>query len=113
MLTVLKAGGQTIELPVNDVKRVMARMERLKVDSIELQLRKADIVDLTNVNNSQLTTIGNLRMQVTTFEAKEVNYKGQISILEKSLRKQKAKTKLTAIGGIILTGLVTSLFIFK
>lgn len=91
----------------------MARMERLKVDSIELQLRKADIVDLTNVNNSQLTTIGNLRMQVTTFEAKEVNYKGQISILEKSLRKQKAKTKLTAIGGFILTGLVTSLFIFK
>src|SRR5213595_273033 len=90
-LTVLKAGGQTIDLPVNDVKRVMERMERLKVDSIELQLRKAELVDLNNINNSQLTTIGNLRTQITTYEAKELNYRNQISLLEKSLRKQKTK----------------------
>lgn len=113
MLTVFDCGGQTIELPLSDVKRVMARVERLKVDSIELQLRKADIIDLTSVNNSQLTTISNLRGQVLTYEAKELNYKGQISILEKEVKKWRRKNKWTAFGGIALTAIVTGLFLFK
>jgi hypothetical protein len=115
-LTVFDCGGQvtdSVKLPISDVKRVMTRLERLTVDSIELQIRRADIVDLLAVNNSQLSTISNLRMQVTTFEAKEANYKGQISILEKDVKKWKRKTKFAAISGIALTGIVTGLFVFK
>lgn len=96
-----------------DALKKLIQIERLKQDSVELQAKKQDVVDLTNVSNSQLTTISNLRGQVLTYEAKEVNYKGQISILEKEVKKWKRKNKLTAISGLVLTGIITGLFIFK
>lgn len=88
-------------------------MERLKVDSIELQIRKAEIGDLTNINNSHLITIANLRTQITTYDAKELNYKNQITLLEKEVKKWKRKNKWTAVGGLVLSGVIAGLFIFK
>jgi flagellar biosynthesis chaperone FliJ len=91
----------------------MARMESLKVDSIELTIRKAEIIDLKNINTSQVTTIANLRTEVLTCEARVSNYQSQVQVLEKDLKKQKRKTKIAAISGLVLTGLTAFLLITK
>jgi hypothetical protein len=49
------------------------------------------MIELAGIANSQETTISNLRMQITTYDLKEQNYKNQISILNKEVKKAKAK----------------------
>lgn len=113
LLIVLQAGSQTINLPVNDVKRVMVRMERLKVDSIELQLRKADIVDLKTLTVSQTTTINNLRASVQAEQLLSSNLLSQISVLHKEVRRQKRNKVFAIIGGVLTTSAMSYLLISK
>jgi hypothetical protein len=40
-------------------------------------------------------------------------YQSQVDILNKEVKKWKRKTRWTAVGGVLLTGLVTTLFIIK
>jgi uncharacterized protein YigE (DUF2233 family) len=91
----------------------MIRLERLKVDSIELQLRKADIVDLKNVSTSQTATINNLRVLVSAEQLKSGNLYAQISVLHKEVRRQKRNKVFAIIGGILTTSATTYLFISK
>jgi hypothetical protein len=102
MLIASEGISQTIELPVQDVKRVMVRLERLKVDSVELQLRKADISDLQALSLSQANTIANLRASVQAQQLQASNLSAQITFLRKEVRRQK-KNKIFAIIGGILT----------
>lgn len=91
-------------MPVKDAKRVLTRLENLKVDSIELQLRKADIIDLKNIVASQNSTISNLRAQVSAEEMKSSNLSMQINIITKEMRRQKKNKVFAIIGGLLTTG---------
>jgi hypothetical protein len=71
------------------------------------------MIELAGIANSQETTISNLRMQITTYDLKEQNYKNQIGILNKEVKKLKRKNKWTAFGGLALTAIVGGLFLFK
>lgn len=115
LLTLIASAGisQTISLPVNDVKRVMTRLENLKVDSIELQLRKADVADLKNIVSAQQGTIVNLRASVSAEQLKSANLYSQIAILHKEVRRQKRNKVFAIIGGILTTSAMSYLFIIK
>jgi hypothetical protein len=113
LLIVSHAGSQTINLPQSDVKRVMIRMERLKVDSIELQLRKADIVDLKALTTSQTNTIANLRASVQAEQLRSSNLLNQISVLHKEVRRQKRNKVFAIIGGVLTTSAMSYLLILK
>jgi hypothetical protein len=112
-LIVSEAGSQTISLPAQDVKRVMVRLERLKVDSIELQLRKGDISDLKSLTLSQTNTIANLRASVQAEQLLSSNLNAQIHVLHKEVRRQKRNKVFAIIGGILTTSAMSYLFISK
>jgi septal ring factor EnvC (AmiA/AmiB activator) len=103
----------TVCIPRADAIRKLIQIERLKQDSVELQAKKQDMIELAGIANSQETTISNLRMQITTYDLKEQNYKNQIGILNKQVKKLQRKNKWTAFGGLALSGIITALFIFK
>lgn len=113
MLIASEGISQTIELPVNDVKRVMTRLERLKVDSIELQLRKSDISDLKNLTSSQVSTIANLRALVQAEQLKNANLYTQVNVLHKEVKRQKRNKVFTIIGGVLSTSAITYFYIKK
>lgn len=106
LLIASKGISQTIELPVSDVKRVMARLESLKVDSIELQLRKADVIDLKNLVTSQTITVNNLRAQVSAEQIKTTALYNQIAALHKEVRRQKRNKVFAIIGGVLTTSAI-------
>lgn len=93
-------------MPVRDAKRVLVRLESLKVDSIELQLRKADIVDLKGVVSSQTGTIANLRSLVGAEQLKSSNLYSQITVLHKEVRRQKKNKVFAIIGGILTSSAI-------
>jgi hypothetical protein len=103
----------TVCMPMADAKRVLTRLERLKVDSSELQVRRADIVDLQEIMRSQSVTINNLHVQIGTFQQKEQNYLAQILVLHKEVRRQKRGKVFAIIGGLLTSGGLTYLFITK
>jgi septal ring factor EnvC (AmiA/AmiB activator) len=103
----------TVCIPRVDAIRKLIQIERLKQDSVELQAKKQDMIELAGIANSQETTISNLRMQITTYDLKEQNYKNQIGILNKQVKKLQRKNKWTAFGGLALTAIVGGLFLFK
>jgi septal ring factor EnvC (AmiA/AmiB activator) len=103
----------TVCIPRADAIRKLIQIERLKQDSVELQAKKQDMIELAGIANSQETTISNLRMQITTYDLKEQNYKNQIGILNKQVKKLQRKNKWTAFGGLALTAIVGGLFLFK
>jgi hypothetical protein len=106
MLIASEGISQTIDLPVQDVKRVMIRLERLKVDSIELQLRKADISDLQALSLSQANTIANLRASVQAQQLQASNLSAQITLLHKEVRRQKKNKVFAIIGGILTSSAI-------
>jgi hypothetical protein len=105
--------SDTVCIPRADAIRKLIQIERLKQDSVELQAKKQDMIELAGIANSQETTISNLRMQITTYDLKEQNYKNQIGILNKEVKKWKRKTRWAGIGGLALSGIVAGLFLFK
>jgi hypothetical protein len=72
-----------------------------KVDALEIK-------DSTNkeINSTYQAMMGTMKEQRTVLE-------GQITYLNRELKRQKTKTTLTAIGGIALSAIITGLFIFK
>jgi hypothetical protein len=116
MLTAFAGHSQatdTVCMPVKDAKRVLARLESLKVDSIELQFRRADIADLQTIISSQTGTVGNLRAQVSAEQLKSANLSMQITVLHKEVRRQKRNKVFAIIGGILTTSAMAFLFISK
>jgi hypothetical protein len=100
-------------MPRADALRKLAQIERLKVDSVELQLRRADIIDLKNLVTSQTGTIGNLRAEVQAGQMQATNLYAQISLLHKEVRRQKKNKVFAIIGGILTTSAMSYLFISK
>lgn len=110
----------TLCFPVTVIQKILIDAKQKKyADSLVLVLRSdisilnskiqaLEIKDSTNkeINSTYQAMVGTMKEQRTILE-------GQITRLNSELSKQKRKTKLTAIGGLLLTGIVTSLFIFK
>jgi hypothetical protein len=100
-------------MPRADALRKLAQIERLRVDSLELQLRRADIIDLKAVVSSQTGTIGNLRAEVQAGQMLSSNLYAQISVLHKEVRRQKRNKVFAIIGGILTSSAMAYLFISK
>lgn len=110
----------TLCFPVSVIQKILIDAKQKKyVDSLNLLLRgdvsilnqkiaSLEIKDSTNneINSTYQAMIGSMKEQRLVFE-------GQITHLNKEVKKWKRKTKWTAVGGLVLTGIVTSLFIFK
>jgi hypothetical protein len=81
---------------------------RSDINILSRKVEALEIKDSTNtqINSTYQAMIGTMKDQRTVLE-------GQIITLNKQIRKQRTATKLTAISGLLLTGLVTGLFIFK
>lgn len=81
---------------------------RSDINILSGKIQALEIKDSTNnqINSTYQAMIGTMKDQRGILE-------GQVTSLSKQLRKQKNKTRLTAIGGLLLTGIVTGLFIFK
>jgi hypothetical protein len=81
---------------------------RSDISFLNQKIQALETKDSTNkeINSTYQNMIGTMNQQRTILE-------GQITYLNKEVTKWKRKTKFAAISGIVLTGIVTSLFIFK
>lgn len=106
MMIPFAAFSQTTDavwIPRKDALGTLARVERLKADSVELYHTKLEVVDLKNMVSSQRISIENLNTHVLTLGAQITNYARQVSVLERGLRKQRNKTRLVTFGGVALS----------
>lgn len=105
--------SDTICLPIAQAKKMLVRVEQGKADSAELSLRKMEIIDLRAVVGSQQTTVKDLQSFIQTKDLQIGNYKMQADILSRALKKQKRKTIMVIIGGILITSSLSYLLITK
>lgn len=110
----------TVCMPRADAIRKLTQIVRLQSDSMELKIRKAEIVDLKELNTSQAITIHGLtdqveiqRLQIQNFGMQTSIYADQVKALNKSLKVQKRKTALAMIAGILTSGGLAYLLITK
>lgn len=68
---------------------------------------------ITNLNEKDSATVEGFNLQIQTMNQEKIIYEDQIKTLEKMLKKEQRKRKLTAFGGVALTGIVTYLYIIK
>jgi hypothetical protein len=110
----------TLCIPTYQVKKLLiAAKQKDAADSlvsiyrsdISILSQKVSALEAKDSVNREISST-HLSMIATLNEEKGI-LQNQVSVLTRDLRKQKVKTKLTAIGGLVLTGIVTSLFIFK
>jgi hypothetical protein len=121
--TALEGSSQTIDticFPFKDAQEVLIAAKQKKkldtlVQSLSADIRSYEITTRTllakdSANKEIVATyqamVGTMREQRTVFE-------GQINVLNREVRKWKNRSRWTAIGGILLTGIVTTLFIIK
>lgn len=108
-----QSSSDTICFKVSEIQNVLIAAKQKKYADSLAFIYRSDISILSQkvaaleVKDSANREIANTyKNMVGTMEAKT-------TILENQLKKQKRKTRWTAIGGLVLTGIVTSLFIFK
>lgn len=109
----LLISNDTVCIPRVDAIRVLTRLEYLKADSMEHEVTKGEVIDLRNIVNSQRTSITNLTNHVQTLDLRISTYQMQVNDLTGAIKKQKRKTMLATISGIILSGGLAYLFITK
>ena len=96
-----------------DAKRVLSRLERLKVDSVAGEQARGTISDLRSLQASQEITIGNLRSQVSTEQLRAYALSSEITGLKREVKRQKRNKVFAIIGGLLASGGLTYLFITK
>jgi uncharacterized protein YlxW (UPF0749 family) len=92
---------------------VLTRLENLKADSMEHEVTKEEVIDLKNIVSSQRTSISNLTNHVSTLDLRISTYQMQVNDLTRAIKKQKRKTMLATISGIIVSGGLAYLLIIK
>lgn len=81
---------------------------RSDINILSGKIQALEIKDSTNkeINSTYQAMIGTMKDQRVILE-------NQITYLNKEVKKWKRKNTWTAVGGLVLTGIVTGLFIFK
>jgi CII-binding regulator of phage lambda lysogenization HflD len=81
---------------------------RSDISFLNQKIQALETKDSTNkeINSTYQNMIGTMNQQRTILE-------GQITYLNKEVKKWKRKTRLAGIAGITLTAIVTGLFLFK
>lgn len=117
----------TICLPIEQAKKVLADAKQKLVLLERIQLLQADIATLNERISVKQAEINNLEGQavadqeiINQLKSEKVLYEEQKKILleqaksfEKLLRKEKRKRRWTAFGGLLSTGIMTYLLITK
>lgn len=103
----------TICLPILQAKKMLVRVEQGKADSAELALRKLEIIDLRAVVGSQERTVKDLQAFIQTKDLQIGNYQTQVGVLNTALKKQKRKTVMVMIAGVLITSSLTYLLFTK
>ena len=115
-----QSSNDTLCFKISEVKNLLIAAKQKKyADSLVIVYRSdinilsgkvqaLEIKDSTNreINSTYQALIGTMKEQRTVLE-------GQITYLNKEVKKQKRKTTLTAISGILLTSLTAFLFLTK
>lgn len=110
----------TLCFPISTVQKLLIDAKQKKYADSLVNVYRSDISilnqtvaaletkDSTNkeINSTYQNMIGTMNQQRTILE-------GQITYLNKEVTRWKRKTKFAAISGIVLTGIVTGLFVFK
>lgn len=125
LLIVINSGlrSQTIDtlcFPISTIQNVLiAAKQKKSLDTLVIALN-ADIrsyqsvvktlQDKDSVNRQIINTYG--QMVGTMTEQRKI-FEGQITYLNKEVKKWKRKTTLTAIGGVLLTGITTFLLLTR
>jgi uncharacterized protein YlxW (UPF0749 family) len=107
------AQTDTVCIPRADAIRVLTRLEYLKADSMEHEVTKSEVIDLKNIVTSQRSSITNLTNHVGTLDLRISTYQMQVNDLTRAIKKQKRKTMLATISGIIVSGGLAYLLIIK
>jgi hypothetical protein len=108
-----------------DLKRKLIQLEQCKVDQAELLQRRNEVLQLSQIVNSKDSVISGLHQSMSVYKELITNYTEQVDnikkqadleqagilLLKKQLKKQKAKTVLTGIAGIVTAGGLMYLFI--
>jgi hypothetical protein len=108
-----------------DLKRKLIQLEQCKVDQAELLQKRNEALQLKEIIISKDSVISGLHQSLIVYKDLITNYSEQvdnlkkqtdleqagIQLLNKQLKKQKAKTILTAVAGLLLSGSLTYLFI--
>jgi hypothetical protein len=86
----------------------LVSLYRNDINILSGKVAALEIKDSTNkeINSTYQAMMGTMKEQRTVLE-------GQITYLNRELKRQKTKTTLTAIGGIALSAIITGLFLFK
>jgi hypothetical protein len=92
---------------------MLVRVEQGKADSAELSLRKTEIIDLRALIGSQDRTITGLQALNQTKDLQIGNYQTQVGVLTTALKKQKRKTIMVMIAGVLITSSLSYLLITK
>ena len=81
---------------------------RSDISILQQTIRAYQVKDSTNKE-----IVSTYQAMTQTMKDQRTVFENEITKLNREVRKWKNKTRWTAIGGVVLTGLVTSLFIFK
>ena len=100
-------------IPNVDLRRVTARLERLKADSAVNSLIRPQIADLRALSEAQTATIDNLRQGIRVEQALSQNYQSQVATLNRSLKVARRQKTWLQIGGGLVIGALTYLYITK
>lgn len=117
----------TICLPFEQVKKVLVDAKQKPVLLEKIDLLSADIVLLNKriaikdsiINLMELSEMSSQEIIKVLKEEKQIMqdqrkvFEGQLSSYEKLLRKERRKRRWTAVGGIMLTGAATYLYLTK
>ena len=105
--------SDTVCISVVQAKKMLVRVEQGKADSADLSLRKTEIIDLRALIGSQDRTISGLQALNQTKDLQIGNYQTQVGVLSTALKKQKRKTIMAMIAGVLITSSLSYLLITK
>lgn len=103
----------TLCFPVPVIKKLLIDAKQKRYADSLVTVYRSDISILNRKINALEVKDSVNREINNTYQAMIGTMKTETTILTGQLKKQKRKTRWTAVSGIVLTGIVTGLFIFK
>src|SRR5690348_15072903 len=103
----------TLCFPVPVIQKVLIAAKQKQVQDTLINILRSDISELTSIRVQFEGKDSTNKLIIGAMEEQKKVLEGQITSLNKELKKQKRKTKWTAIGGIVLSAATAFLFIIK